>query len=127
MGQRVVRVNELLKREISAVMHTRFRSEAVAITITDVRVAPNLRKAEVFYSVVGDETVRAEARRFFARRGTEIQRAVSRVVVLKYTPHLHFMFDPAAERGDTLNRLLDELGYTGEVSPDSIPDDQSLR
>ena len=115
MGQRVVRVNELLKREISQVMHTRYRSESVAITITEVRTAPNLRKAEVFFSVVGGAVARVEAERFFARQHTEIQQAVARTVVLKYTPHLQFIFDPSVERGDGLNRLLDELGFQGEA------------
>ena len=52
MGQRVVRVNELVKREISHVLHTRHRAESVHISILGVDVSPNLRKAKVFAAVV---------------------------------------------------------------------------
>ena len=62
MGQRVVRVNELVNREISDVLHTRFQTEAVYITITEVEVSPDLRHARVYYSVIGkeDEIQRAD-------------------------------------------------------------------
>lgn len=109
MGQRVVRVNELLKREISRVLHTRYQSEAVAITILDVEVAPNLRSAKVFYSTVGDHGTRRRAEVFLQRRRADIQQAVGGVIVLKYLPQLEFLYDPSVERGARLNALLDEL------------------
>ena len=42
MAKRKIRVNELLKREVSDFLHTRYRSEAVYITVTGVDVAPPL-------------------------------------------------------------------------------------
>lgn len=121
MGQRVVRVNELLKREISLVLHTRFQAEAVAITILDVETAPSLRKARVFYSTVGDDDVRRRAEGFFRQRGGFIQQEVARKIVLKFFPHLEFVYDPAGERGARLNALLDELGLD-ESNPPPPPD-----
>ncbi len=126
MGQRIVRVNELLKREISRVLHSRYQQEAVSITILDVETAPNLRQAKVFFSAVGDERVREQAERFLQRKRVEIQQAVGSVVVLKFLPQLEFIYDPSVERGARLNALLDELdlgdplpGDSGELPPDS--------
>jgi ribosome-binding factor A len=118
MGQRVVRVNELVMREISAVLHSRYQSIAVGITITGVSVAPNLRSADVYYAVVGDAQAIANAGRFFAREKREIKRRIGMVITLKFLPDLHFIYDEAAERGNRLNCLMDEMGL--EHQPQSL-------
>jgi ribosome-binding factor A len=130
MGQRVVRVNELLKREISHVLHTRFQSESVAITITDVEVTPNLRKATVYYSVVLDNPLEREnIHRFLRRNSNLIRHQVGQVIVLKYLPHLEFLQDCSSERGMQINKLIDELGLEGEAVPekDSGPEQEESR
>ncbi|PWU06579.1 MAG: 30S ribosome-binding factor RbfA [Verrucomicrobia bacterium] len=109
MGQRITRVNELVKREISLILHTQYRDETVYITITDVNVAPDLRTAQVFYSVLGDPIKTREAGQFFARYKTEIKRQLGKVVVLKYLPRLEFILDPSIERGIKLIDFMDEL------------------
>ena len=122
MGQRVVRVNELLKREISHVLHTRFRAESVHISILGVDVAPNLRGAKVFFATHGDARSREAAERFFRRHHESIRREVGTAVTLKYLPHLEFVYDTGADYGERLNQLLDELGLEGEP-PLELPDE----
>jgi ribosome-binding factor A len=55
MSNRLLRVNELLQREISSYLRRKHGSESVSITITSVEVTGDLREAKVYYSVVGDE------------------------------------------------------------------------
>ena len=125
MGQRVIRVNELLRREISHVLHTRYRGRATPITITEVDVAPNLRTARVFFSVIGDEQAVADAGRFFARHRGDIRSEVGKVIVLKYLPHLDFQPDAGSARGARLDALFDELEIPPEepspASPGTAP------
>ena len=106
---RVVRINELIKREISSILHTRYRDASVRITISDVDTAPNLKDAIVFYDVLGSTTDQVAARRFFAREGRHIRALVGKVIVLKYLPNLSFQFDDSLERGSRLNALMDAL------------------
>jgi len=54
MSTRTVRVNELVQREISEILRRNYQSEAVTLTVTEVRVSPDLRDARVFVSVLGD-------------------------------------------------------------------------
>lgn len=115
MGQRVVRVNELLKREISHVLHTRFQAQSIHISIISVDVAPNLRTAKVFYATHGDPERRMAAERFFGRNHESIRRAIGETVTLKYLPHLEFLYDKGADYGERLNQLLDDLGLEGDV------------
>lgn len=120
MSQRVIRVNELLKREISSILHTRYRSQAVGITITDVDTAPNLRQAKVYFSVVDGAPGVLRAGRLFAQERKEIQLLIGKVVTLKYLPQLEFLEDHSLARGDHINHLLDQL----DVPPPSEDPDQ---
>ncbi len=109
MSQRTIRVNELMKREVSELLHTRFRGEAVLITILDVSTSPDLRNARVYYSVLGKEDAVSAARRFFRTRSGEIRSHVAKKVILKYFPILEFVYDPSIQRGMEVTRILDEL------------------
>lgn len=113
MSQRQIRVNELLKREISMILHTRYQQASTAITVVEVEVAPNLRTANVYFSVVGDESVVQDAEHFFTRHHAEIRQHVGKTVTLKFLPHLHFQYDPSQQRGSGINAILDELGLEG--------------
>jgi ribosome-binding factor A len=117
---RVVRVNELIKRELSAILHTRYQEQSVRITVSEVNVAPNLRSAEVYYNVLGEEADAVAAGRFFARARVELRKQLGRNIVLKYLPHLSFHHDNSLERGNRLNALMDEMGLEGDPEP---PDD----
>ncbi|MFP4166312.1 MAG: 30S ribosome-binding factor RbfA [Opitutales bacterium] len=109
MSKRIIRVNELLRREISEQLHSRYRSASVAITISEVETSPDLRQARVFYSVVGGEGAVAEAGALFDRIGKELGHRVSRRVVLKYFPRLEFVHDRSLERGARIVEILEEL------------------
>ena len=110
MGQRMARVSELVKREISEILHTRYQSESVYITVTGVTVSADLRNARVYYSVLGGEEESKSARSFLTREAREIRRIVGKRIVLKYLPALEFIYDESMERGAHLNVLIDQLG-----------------
>jgi ribosome-binding factor A len=109
MSQRTIRVNELVRRELSSILHSVYQAESVAITITEVSVSPDLRNARVFYSVIGDEAARAEAGRLFARIGKDLRLRLGRAIVLKYLPHLHFRYDPGMARGAATLEAIEEI------------------
>ncbi len=109
MSQRTVRVNELIRREVSDVLHTDYQAEAVSITISEVDIAPDLRTGRVYYSVLGGGNDRIEAEAFFDEHGEVIRRKVGRRVVLKYLPHLKYIFDESFARGARTLSILDEL------------------
>lgn len=109
MSSRSVRVNELVKREISQVLHTHYRERAVALTVTEVDVSPDLRNARIFYSVIGDEEVVREAEAFFNQEHRNIRQFLAKNIVLKYLPKLYFKHDDSMARGARLLDLLDEI------------------
>lgn len=109
MSQRNIRVNELIKREVSEILHTRYQAESVYITITRVDVSPDHRKAHVFFSVIGGEDRVRTALHWLTKHQKEIRRQVGKRIVLKFLPHLQFHHDPTIEEGDQVLDLLNEL------------------
>lgn len=111
MSNRTVRVNELVQREISDILRQRYQSEAVTITISEVRVSPDLRDARVFVSVVGDEAAGEAKLRWLRRHAADIREEVSRRIVLKYLPKFEYLLDHTATRGARILLVLDEIGH----------------
>jgi len=109
MSQRSIRVNELVKREISDILHTVYKDESVYITITGVDVSPDLRMAHIFYSVLGDQAKQANARRFLEKNKKLLRNQVGKKIVLKYLPQFKFVHDKGMERGTHIIDLLDQL------------------
>lgn len=109
MSDRTIRVGELILRQLSESLHSRWRSESVGITLTHVDVAPDLRKATVFYSAIGSRKQVAEAGRFLARINRELKALMVKKIVLKNTPALEFVYDYSIERGSRVLDIIEEL------------------
>jgi len=109
---RLVRVNELLKRVLADLMETLGYNEEQGriISITRVDCASNLKTAGVYVSILGAKNEEEEVRivRRLIERKAEIQSLMSKEVILKYTPVLHFILDHSVADGD---RVLDLLRH----------------
>ena len=109
MKHRLERVNELIKRELGELVTRQCQFTAKLVTIQQVDVTPDLKHAHVFVSVIGTtEEQHAAVATLHAAR-PDLQRALSKRVVLKFTPHLHFKLDLASERGDRVLHILEDL------------------
>ena len=109
---RLVRVNELLKRVLADLLETLGYNEEQGkiISITRVECASNLKTASVYVSILGAKNEEEEVRivRRLIERKSEIQSLMSKEVILKYTPVLHFVLDHSVADGD---RVLDLLRH----------------
>ena len=109
---RLVRVNELLKREIAEDIHRIYSMsdfDVAALTVTRVECAPDLRDANVFVSIFGHEDRRDGMISYLNRHRQEVVRLMIKRVKLKYTPRLHFILDESLEGGDNILSLLAEM------------------
>ena len=110
---RITRLNALLTRELGQLMEV-YVSPALPnaiITITDVKVAPNLRDALVFFSVYGGDAqgLPEKTLELLLTKRVQLQKALASKVVLKYTPVLRFKYDDTPARADRVMEILAEL------------------
>jgi ribosome-binding factor A len=111
MKHRLLRVNELLKRELSIAITRDLTFDGALVTVNQVDVTPDLKSAHVFVSVLGSEKPFAVTEKLEENR-VMLQTELSRKVVLKYTPHLIFHLDNSTERGSRIIEILQEIETT---------------
>lgn len=83
------------------------------LTITEVRLSPDLRVATVYVSVLGDPDSRRASMEALSRAQPALRRAVGRGVRMRHVPELRFEEDQAALRGSRVEELLGGLGRPG--------------
>ncbi len=110
MSNRTVRINELLQREISHVLHTKCGQDAVSYTITGVEIAPDLRTAKVYFSLLKKDADPVRGLNWMRTKVSLISEHLRRYVQLRYLPKLEFVHDDSPDRAERVHRLLDEIG-----------------
>ncbi len=108
MKHRLLRVNEIVKRELSMIITRDMRFPDLLVTVNAVDVTPDLRNAHVFVSVLGKGSHKGVIAELDENR-TILQAELSKNVVLKYTPHLVFHLDESIERGSRVFQILEEI------------------
>ena len=79
------------------------------ITITGVKVSPDLRVARVFYSMLGTEQEREDTQKGLEAAKGYVRREVTKAVNLRVSPEIFFSFDESVGEGDKIDRLLREV------------------
>src|SRR4249920_775602 len=105
-GPRTERVGEGF-REILAEEIQRLKDpRAGFITVTGVKVSPDLRVAWVYYTVLGDDRARSGSRAALRSASPHLRRELGRQIRLKTVPELRFEEDPAAAGGERIDRII---------------------
>ncbi|MBX7115015.1 MAG: 30S ribosome-binding factor RbfA [Myxococcaceae bacterium] len=79
------------------------------ITITGVKVSPDLRVAKVFYSSLGTDEQRAETQAGLEAAKGFVRREVTSRLKLRVSPEIYFAFDGSLQEGDKIERLLKKV------------------
>ena len=108
MKHRLLRVNELLKRELSALLVREMNFGDLLVTVNQVDVTPDLKSAHVYISVLGANG-RTNVIAELEEARAILQHDLSKHVILKYTPHLIFHLDDSIERGSRVLEILKEI------------------
>jgi ribosome-binding factor A len=106
---RMRRVDEAVREVLSDAITKQLKDPRVGfVTVTAVETAPDLRRARVFVSVLGDGKVRKRSMQGLQSAHGVLQRVVARELRLKHTPTLEFVYDDTSERGMRIAQLIDE-------------------
>jgi ribosome-binding factor A len=135
-GARPERVGEQIRQEMSLLLAREVHDPGLGfVTITRVKVSPDLQQARVYYTVLGDERTHQDTARALQRATPFLRRQIGSRIRLRRVPELAFEFDRSVEEQDRLERILLELAEErkargeiegspeaeGESSPDDRP------
>ncbi len=118
-GRRPQRVGVRIREEISSLLLSEVRDPRVGfVTVTEVRVTPDLREARVFVSVLGPEEQRAESLEALRAASSFLRRELSHRLELKRVPELRFELDRSADYAEHIEELIRQNPPSAENEPE---------
>lgn len=109
-GTRPDRVGEEIRQEISLLLSREVHDPGIGfVTVTRVKVSPDLQQARIYYTLYGDERAKRETARALERAKPFLRRQIGSRVRLRRVPELTFEFDRSVEHQDRVERLLLEI------------------
>ena len=125
------RVGDQLRAEIADLLARQVHDPGIGfVTITHVNVSPDLQVARVYYTTLGDQKARRDTSRALDRATPFLRRQIGSRLRLKRVPLLEFFFDESIERGDRIERILNDLsteraaGDAGDAPQEQKPDER---
>ena len=123
MNQRASRVGDQIQAELASLLTRDVHDPGIGfLTITSVKVSPDLQQARVYYTTIGDDKARRESARALNRATPFLRRQIGQRLRLKRVPELTFFYDESIEKGDRVERILQELQSERAARP-GIGDD----
>lgn len=121
MGRkRLVRVNELLRREIAEALYRVMNERGFdlsAVTVTRVITSSDLRTARVMVSIRDQGQDRDHMLALLQHHASEMQYLINKHVDLKYTPKLSFERDESIAEGDHVLGIISRMEQDHELPP----------
>jgi ribosome-binding factor A len=113
MKHRMLRVNEVVKRELSGIVTRDLNFEGVLVSINHVDVTSDLKNAHVFVSVLGSNAGPSIMKKLEDHRPA-LQSELAKRVTMKFTPHLIFHLDESIARGSRVVEILQQIDSNDE-------------
>ena len=122
--RRPERVADILREEISQIVGYELEDPRLTmVTVTDVRLSDNLRDAQVFVTVAGNEEEHRLALTALRHAAPFVRKQLSLSLNLPRTPEIHFVRDTVEEHGERVDRLLQELAHE-QISEEGTKDQE---
>ena len=108
-----------MKHELAEILSRDFEFGGALVTIHEVDLTPDFKQAHVYVGIIGREDYQADAMHKLHQGAHAISQKLSKRVILKNTPILHFKHDDSVERGVRVLGIIEQID--GQVAPDDPP------
>ena len=126
-GYRPDRVGDQIRQELSDLLSRgAVHDPGIGfITLTRVKVSPDLQQARVYYTSLGDAQARRETAKALQRATPFFRRQVGSRLQLRRVPELQFQFDESIAHQDRVEQILRELHGEAAAASASSEDESS--
>ncbi len=108
MVNRIKRVNELIRQELSRIIKEQFNYKGTLITVSCVKTAQDLRTAKASISIFPYKKS-LEILKSLEEEFPKIQQILNQSVELKYIPKIKLEIDETFEYGDKIESLIKKI------------------
>jgi ribosome-binding factor A len=110
LSHRVERIAERVREEVSQILAAEVADPGIGvITVTRVKVTPDLSLARVYWTSMGDAAQRKQTAKSLARAAAYVRHLLSARLTLRRSPEVHFLFDQSVAAQDRVEEILQEL------------------
>jgi ribosome-binding factor A len=114
------RVGEAIRDELSQLLTRAVHDPGVGfITLTRVKVSPDLQVARVYYTSMGDENAQRETAKALKRAAPFLRRQLGQRIRLRRVPEIGFFRDESIAGSDRIEQILQELKAEAASRPSS--------
>lgn len=105
------RINGEVQKELSRLIATEIKDPRIhpMTSVVAVEVAPDLKNAKVYISVLGDEESRQSTYQGLKSAASFMRGQLAKTINLRNTPELHFIMDQSIEYGVNMSKLIDDV------------------
>jgi ribosome-binding factor A len=110
MPSRADRVGDQIRSELALLIAREVHDPGVGfLTLTRVKVTPDLQLARVFYTSLGDDNAQRETARALRRATPFLRRQLGQRIRLRRVPELEFLYDESIAQNDRIEQILQDL------------------
>lgn len=105
------RINGEVQKELSKIISQEIKDPRIhpMTSVVQVEVAPDLKHAKVFISVLGNEKQREDTYAGLRSAAPYIRSLLAKSINLRNTPELHFVMDQSIEYGINMSKMIDDV------------------
>jgi ribosome-binding factor A len=104
------RVAQMVQQLLGEIFARGMRDPRIGlVTITGVKMSPDLREARVYWTVHGDAEQRQHTRKGLDNARGFLRREIGSEMKLRIVPDLQFTYDEAIDRGERIEQLIRQV------------------
>jgi len=109
-NRRINRYADSIKRALSNIIEFKLNNPHKGfITLTRVKVSPDLKIATVYYTVLGDDAQKDQTQAVLKKSNQFLRSELKPFITSRWLPELRFFYDDSMERVDRINDLLKQI------------------
>jgi ribosome-binding factor A len=107
-GDRLQRVAEEIRKEVAQILQTELKDPRIGgfVTITHVRVTPDLRQATVYFSLLDPKKSATETEAGLQSARGFVRKLIGERIRIKFNPEIAFKHDPSLAESIRISKLL---------------------
>ena len=103
-------MGDAIRDELSQLLAREVQDPGVGfITLTRVKVSPDLQVARVYYTTLGDEQAQRDTAKALKRATPFLRRQLGQRIRLRRVPEIDFFYDESIAQSDRIEQILQEL------------------
>ncbi len=117
-----IRINSEVRKELGELIRNEIKDPRVSAltSVTEVEVAPDLKTAKVYISVLGDEEKQKSTLEGLKSAMPFLRSKLAKIINLRNTPELRFLLDTSIEYGAKMSELIDKVKAAENAEEDDI-------